>query len=205
MKMKTRIGMAVMVSAVALLTVTGCSYPGDAEDRAAFRGDGPDSSPVPSASSPSTRHETETPESTTRPKPDKEKGEGSKSDSLVSLEPDSGVMYLQAIQHFSPKLERWVVDEEAGDVTYTRYTCVGSVDAQGKGPLEQQDSGLFHVTWSGNNPMRLSAGDYTEIEITEDTLTNGIERSYADAETVMAEYKGMCGKTGKGIADFVLG
>src|SRR5690625_2953330 len=109
----TTIGAALLVAAA--LALSGCSYRGDDEDRAAFHAEAQD--PVPSA--PATEPtEPETPAEETGDESTEEGGQGEKSGATADLGVEDGqVQYLRAIQNFSPALERWVLDEEAGEVT----------------------------------------------------------------------------------------
>src|SRR5690606_13914249 len=67
---------------------------------------------------------------------------------------DGQVQYLRAVQAFSPRLERWVVDEEAGEVTYTQYNCLGQAQAEGVATLEPVDGGTdVYATWAGESPL----------------------------------------------------
>ena len=115
----TTIGAALL--AAAALALSGCSYPGDDEDRAAFHAEAQD--PVPSA--PATKPtEPETPA--------EEGGQGEKSGATADLGVEDGqVQHLRAIQNFSPALERWVLDEEAGEVTYGIVNCAGQTKSEG--------------------------------------------------------------------------
>src|SRR5699024_6474027 len=115
----TTIGAALLVAAA--LALSGCSYRGDDEDRAAFHAEAQD--PVPAApatgpTAPQTRGEEtggESPE---------DGGQGEKSGGTAELRVEDGqVEYLRAIQSFAAALERWVLDEEAGEVTYGIVNC----------------------------------------------------------------------------------
>lgn len=123
----TTIGAALL--AAAALALSGCSYPGDDEDRAAFHAEAQD--PVPSA--PATEPtEPETPAEETGDESTEEGGQGEKSGATADLGVEDGhVQYLRAIQNFSPALERWVLDEEAGEVTYGIVNCAGQTKSEG--------------------------------------------------------------------------
>ena len=48
-------------------------------------------------------------------------------------------VYLYARQAFSPSLDRWTVDVQMEELTYTRYDCLGGVGAEGLATLEPRD------------------------------------------------------------------
>src|SRR5699024_9962828 len=92
----TTIGAALL--AAAALALSGCSYPGDDEDRAAFHAEAQD--PVPTAPA------TEPTEPETGDESTEEGGQGEKSSATADLGVEDGhVQYLRAIQNFSPALE----------------------------------------------------------------------------------------------------
>src|SRR5699024_4509341 len=94
---------------------------------------------------------------------------------------DGHVQYLRAIQNFSPALERWVLDEEAGEVTYGIVNCAGQTKSEGVATLERVDGGdgaAFEATWIGKSPLENVAAESIRVEITEDTLKN-----FADVAT----------------------
>src|SRR5699024_4283373 len=71
-----------------------------------------------------------------------EGGQGEKSGATADLGVEDGhVQYLRAIQNFSPALERWVLDEEAGEVTYGIVNCAGQTKSEGVATLERVDGG----------------------------------------------------------------
>src|SRR5699024_8562829 len=96
----TTIGAALL--AAAALALSGCSYPGDDEDRAAFHAEAQD--PVPSA--PATEPtEPETPAEETGDESTAEGGQGERWGAPADPGFEAGhVRYLRAIQNFSPRL-----------------------------------------------------------------------------------------------------
>src|SRR5699024_8562830 len=53
-------------------------------------------------------------------------------------------------------LERWVLDEEAGEVTYGIVNCAGQTKSEGVATLERVDGGdgaAFEATWIGKSPL----------------------------------------------------
>src|SRR5699024_4478068 len=147
----TTIGAALL--AAAALALSGCSYPGDDEDRAAFHAEAQD--PVPSA--PATEPtEPETPAEETGDERTEEGGQG---------------QCLRAMQNFSRARERWVLDEEAGEVTYGIVNCAGQTKSEGVATLERVDGGdgaAFEATWIGKSPLENVAAESIRVEITED-------------------------------------
>ena len=178
----TTIGAALL--AAAALALSGCSYPGDDEDRAAFHAEAQD--PVPSA--PATEPtEPETPAEET------------------GVE-DGHVQYLRAIQNFSPALERWVLDEEAGEVTYGIVNCAGQTKSEGVATLERVDGGdgaAFEATWIGKSPLENVAAESIRVEITEDTLKNFADVATSRTDIEASNVASMCAEVGETAADFV--
>src|SRR5699024_10929330 len=126
----TTIGAALL--AAAALALSGCSYPGDDEDRAAFHAEAQD--PVPSAPA------TEPTEPETGDESTAEGGRGERSGAAADRGVEDGhVPCLRAIQTFSPALGRWVLDEEAGEVTYGIVNCAGQTKSEGVATLERVD------------------------------------------------------------------
>src|SRR5699024_12137856 len=82
-----------------------------------------------------------------------EGGQGEKSGATADVGVEDGrVQYLRANENFSPALERWVLDEEAGEVTYGIVNCAGQTKSEGVATLERVDGGdgaAFEATWIG--------------------------------------------------------
>src|SRR5699024_10568906 len=123
----TTIGASLLAAAAPALS--GCSYSVNDEDRAAFHAEAQD--PVPSA--PATEPpEPETPAEETGDESTEEGGQGEKSGATADLGVEDGhVQYLRAIHKSSPAPERWVLDEEAGEVTYGIVNCAGQTKSEG--------------------------------------------------------------------------
>lgn len=116
---------------------------------------------------------------------------------------DGQVQYLRAVQAFSPRLERWVVDEEAGEVTYTQYNCLGRTQAEGVATLEPVDGGTdWYATWLGKSPLDNVAAESVRLKITEDELVlfADVATSRTDVET--GNYGRMCAEAGQAVAEF---
>lgn len=184
--------------ALAVLVLTGCvaveNGPSNADRPQSTATEKPAEKPKDAPKSDEPAEDAETDES---------KGDDATS---VDIAPENGRQYLLAIQAFSPLLESWVVDEEAGELVYTRYTCVGGIDAQGVGVLAPSSDDMWTATWAGESPMFLSAGPSEELLITDKILTyGGGDTASAYTELELDKYRGMCKTAGKGIADFILG
>src|SRR5699024_2608856 len=136
------------------LALSGCSYPGDDEHRAAFHDVAQDPLPAAPATEPT---QPETPAAETVDESTDEDGPCQKPGATADLGVEDGhVQYLRAIQNFSPALERWVLDEEAGEVTYGIVNCAGQTKSEGVATLERVDGGdgaAFEATWIGKSPL----------------------------------------------------
>jgi predicted small secreted protein len=151
------------------------------------------------------------PDPTSDPGSDENEGAEPSGDE-VSLRPESGILYLRAVQQFSPQLERWVFDEAAGTLGFVKYNCIGQVTAETTGSVEQStvtDGTLaWAATWEGQNPHfpRTSATS-TRFEINEHRLMPRNQAAMAassNAEAQQAEFVGMCRGLGEAVARFVL-
>src|SRR5699024_5058065 len=193
----TTIGAALL--AAAALALSGCSYPGDDEDRAAFHAEAQD--PVPSAPA------TEPTEPETGDESTEEGGQGEKSGATADLGVEDGhVQYLRAIQNFSPALERWVLDEEAGEGTYGIVNCAGQTKSEGVATLERVDGGdgaAFEATWIAKSPVEHVAAGSIRVEITEDTLKTFADVATSRTDIEASNFASMCAEVGETAADFV--
>ena len=188
--------------AIALLGLSGCGYPGDDEDRAAIHAGAQDPQP-PATSAPSS--EPETPGEDDESTEDGSQGESTGETADLGVE-DGEVQYLRAIQNFSPTLERWVVDEEAGEVTYSLINCLGQAQSEGVATLEQGDGGegtAFEATWIGASPLENVAAESVLLDITDDTLTNFSDVATSRTEIEAGNFVSMCTEAGETAAEFV--
>lgn len=196
----TAVGAALIVTA--MLALSGCSYPGDDEDRAAFHAGAEDPQP-PATSAPSTEPET--------PGEDDESTEDGGQDESTGEKADLGVeaaqaQYIRAVQNFSPTLERWVVDEEAGEVTYSLINCAGQTKSEGVAALERVDGvegAAFEATWIGKSPLENVAAESVRLEITEDTLTNFSDVAMSRTDVESGNFAAMCAEAGETAAEFL--
>src|SRR5699024_12302405 len=142
----------------------------DGDDRAACHGTAQDPLPPGPATEPPAP---ETPAEESGGESTEEGGQGEKSGATADLGVEDGhVQYRRAIQNFSPALERWVLDEEAGEVTYGIVNCAGQTKSEGVATLERVDGGdgaAFEATWIGKSPLENVAAESIRVEITEDT------------------------------------
>ncbi|MFP3397639.1 hypothetical protein SB749_15015 [Brevibacterium sp. SIMBA_078] len=192
----TQISTAVASLALAVLALTGCVV-----ENAPAGAKGPK---TPATSAPSTEPETpgEDDESTAEDgSQDESKGETTD----LGVE-DGQVQYLRAIQNFSPTMERWVVDEDAAEVTYSTMNCLGQPEAEGVATLEQaggNEGTAFEATWIGKSPLKNVAAESVRLEITEDTLTNFSDVATSRTEIEARNFSRMCVDAGETAADFV--
>lgn len=185
----------VAMAAALALTLVGCSYPGDDEDRAAFRAG----------------HET--PQQVDGPAPadsaNEETGDGDPTEEPSAVTTDLGVeegqvQYLRAVQAFSPRLERWVVDEEASEVTYSQYNCLGVTQAEGVATLEPIDGGTdMYATWVGESPLDNVAAESVRLTITDDELVLFADVATSRTDVEAGNYGRMCSEAGQAVADFI--
>src|SRR5690625_4097348 len=198
----TTIGAALL--AAAALALSGCSYPGDDEDRAAFPSEAQDPGPSAPATEPT---EPETPAEETGDESTEEGGQGAKSGATADLGVEDGhVQYLRAIQNFSPALERWVLDEEAGEVTYGIVNCAGRMESVGVGSHERVvggDGAALEATVIGRAPLVTVVAESIRVEITEDTLQNFAAVATSRTDIEAGNFASMCAEVGETAADFV--
>lgn len=189
------------MAAALALTLVGCSYPGDDEDRAAFRAghENPqpvdDPAPADSSEAPADNADEDTDDGAAE--------EPSTATTDLGVE-DGQVQYLRAVQAFSPRLERWVVDEEAGEVTYTQYNCLGRTQAEGVATLEPIDGGTdWYATWVGESPLDNVAAESVRLKITEDELVLFADVATSRTDIEAGNYSRMCAEAGQAVAEFI--
>src|SRR5699024_8609496 len=129
----------------------------------------------------------------------------------IDLTPESetAVVYLRSIQGFSPELEVWTIDEEAGMVEYRRYNCLGSAQGVGVGtfaPREGGDEGEYRIIWEGENPGPAGNGDSQEerATMTERNLEVDMNVASTHHDIELERFGGMCGDTASTAVQFVL-
>lgn len=120
----------------------------------------------------------------------------------VDVEAESGTTYVYARGGVVPSMERWVVAEDGGTVTFDRLTCLGTTKDEVSGKLEGQ-----RVMWDGENPQPGTASEWTTLEpITPEELTivgsGEVATSDVDAET--DRFVDLCAATGEDVGNFVL-
>ena len=199
--------LAAGIVAVAALALTGCSYPGDDEDRAAYQA-GADAPQPPATSAPS--EEPDAPSTEAESPADGDEGteedssqDKEKSETADLKVEDGQVQYLRTIQNFSPTMERWVVDEDAGEVTYSMVNCLGHEESAGVATLEPLDDTEWEATWIGDSPVPNLAAESIRLEITENTLTNFSDVASSRTEIESSNFNQMCVDAGETAADFV--
>lgn len=195
------------VAALAACALAGCGYPGAEADREAAAGQQGSSTAQSTTGSTAAGSATPTTSGSASPSSTSSPGDQEDESALPTLdlgpESESATQYMYAVQAFSPLLESWEVDKDAGTLRYVRYTCAGTVDAEGSGTLEQVKGDVWKVTWGGESPMRLSSSDHERLEITDSVLVYGTERSSTDTDTVTSSYVGKCEEAGEAVAGFV--
>lgn len=184
------------MTAAAALGLSGCVVVDTTPQEGVAHSAAPSTAPTASA--------TDTSMSTPAPNPPTSSPSVQPSEAAINLAPAKGVQYLHAVQAFSPALESWVVDKTGGELEYTRYTCLGSVQAAGSGALAQLDGDRWQVTWDGKSPMLYSRGPTERLMITDRSLTHGSRAASARTDLELERYIGMCKEAGKGVAGFVL-
>src|SRR5699024_11981952 len=107
----------------------------------------------------------------------------------------------------SPALERWVLDEEAGEVTYGIVNCAGQTKSEGVATLERVDGGdgaAFEATWIGKSPLENVAAESIRVEITEDTLKNFAEVATSRPDIEATNFASTCDQVAQPAGDFVV-
>lgn len=213
---KTIVATAGITGAVASLVVAGLMMSGvivlpqdDEPTAAAPTATAQPADPTdvqPTEAEPSAEGEQTQPEATAEPEPsDGGETEDEREVVEVVLAPENGTLYLHTVQDFSPLLEAYVVDHEAGTLEYRRYTCLGTTQAAGIASLEPTSTEEQYVaTWQGETPMRMTAGQTNRLQITDATLTNGGDVASVHTDMETEKFVGLCGDTGEAILSFVL-
>lgn len=191
----TQITTAVASLALTALALTGCVV-----ENAPAGAKGPK---TPATSAPSAEPEV--------PVEDDEGTEDSSPDEPTGATADLGVedgqvQYFRAIQNFSPTLERWVVDEDAEEVTYSLINCASQAESKGVANLEPADRGegtTYEATWLGKSPLKNVAAESVRLEITDDTLTNFSDVATSRTEIEAGNFSRMCVDAGETAAAFV--
>lgn len=158
----------------------------------------------PATSAPST--EAETPTEGSRDGGTEEGGQDESTGETVDLGVEDGqTQYVRAIQAFSPELERWVVDDNAGEVTYRLVNCLGQVQAEGVATLEPVEGGesQWYATWIGESPIPNVAAEQVRLEITANALTNFGDVATSRTEIETGNFTRMCTEAGEAVAEFV--
>ncbi|WP_432789371.1 hypothetical protein QYM46_13670 [Brevibacterium sp. K11IcPPYGO002] len=193
----TQISTAVASLALATLALTGCvveNVPAGAQDPQPPATSAPSTEPEPPG-------EEEGDESTEDGSQDESKAETSD----LGVE-DGQTQYLRAIQNFSPTLERWVLDEDAEEITYSLINCAGQAESEGVANLEQaagSEGTAFEATWIGKSPLENVAAESVRLEITDDMLTNFSDVATSRTEIEAGNFSRMCVDAGETAADFV--
>ncbi|SMX99046.1 hypothetical protein [Brevibacterium linens] len=193
----TKITTTAASLALAAFVLTGCvveNVPAGAQDPQ-----------PPATSAPSSAPETSAEEDTS------ERTENERNDEPTAETTDLGVedgqtQYVRAIQNFSPTLERWVLDEDADEVTYSIINCLGQAESEGVANLEPAEGGegtAYEATWIGKSPLENVAAESVRLEITDDTLTNFSDVATSRAEVEAGNFSRMCVDAGETAADFV--
>ncbi|WP_169252860.1 hypothetical protein [Brevibacterium sp. 'Marine'] len=193
----TKITTTAASLALAAFVLTGCvveNVPAGAQDPQ-----------PPATSAPSSAPETSAEEDTS------ERTENDGNDEPTAETTDLGVedgqtQYVRAIQNFSPTLERWVLDEDADEVTYSIINCLGQAESEGVANLEPAEGGegtAYEATWIGKSPLENVAAESVRLEITDDTLTNFSDVATSRTEIEAGNFSRMCVDAGETAADFV--
>src|SRR5699024_3745105 len=136
-----------------------------------------------------------------------EGGQGEKSGATADLGVEDGhVQYLRAIQNFSPALERWVLDEEAGEVTYGIVNCAGQTKSEGVATLERADGGdgaACDSTCIGKSPLEQVAADSIRDEITENSMETYADDATSRNAIEASNFASMCAEGGETAANFL--
>lgn len=193
----TKITTTAASLALAAFVLTGCvveNVPAGAQNP---------QDPVPSA--PATKSETPTDEDGDESTVDGGNDEPTAETTDLGVE-DGQTQYVRGIQKFSPTLERWVLDEDADEVTYSIINCLGQPEAEGVATLEPAEGGegtAYEATWIGKSPLKNVAAESVRLEITDDTLTNFSDVATSRTEIESGNFAAMCAEAGETAAEFV--
>lgn len=193
MKTTKRITTGAVGIALAALALTGCvveTVPHGAEN------------PQPPATSAPPEPEAPTEEAENEGTENGSRDEKSETTADLGVE-DGQTQYLRAIQAFSPELEWWVVDEAAGEVTYSLVNCLGQPQSEGVATLEPSGGDTYHATWIGKSPIENVAAEQLRLVITENTLTNFADVASSRTDVESGNFSRMCTDAGEAAAEFV--
>jgi hypothetical protein len=121
-------------------------------------------------------------------------------ENAVDLSAEDGTVYLHAVQAFSPRLERWVVDGDT--LIFQELDCLGRTKKDVTANLVDTGANTFLATWEGDNPLINSP--QSALTITDTALTpdyGEIASSRAEAQADI--YQNMCIEAGGSIASFI--
>lgn len=215
---------ALPLAALAVISMTGCSYPGSDEVANEYyeqvRGQQGQTQPQPGtpapaqptqdaeqgSQSPSTEAESsapaEAPAGTEAAAPSQEAG------TTIDLGGDDveGTVYLEAIQGFSPEMDKYVIDGDT--IHYAKYTCLGEDKGlRVKGTLVPWDEAgeQYEIEWLRNTDVLNGPLSYDDDVLDTSMLGNaGGGIASTDLEAEQAAFSSMCLEAGEAIAGFVL-
>ncbi|WP_433674794.1 hypothetical protein [Microbacterium gorillae] len=121
-------------------------------------------------------------------------------ENAVDLSTEEGTVYLHAVQAFSPRLERWVVDGDT--LIFQELDCLGRTKKDVTANLVDTGADTYLATWEGDNPLMHSP--QSKLTITDTALTpdyGEIASSRAEAQADI--YQNMCIEAGGAIASFI--
>lgn len=117
-----------------------------------------------------------------------------------------GTVYLEAIQGFSPEMDKYVIDGDT--IHYAKYTCLGEDKGlRVKGTLVPWDETgeQYEIEWLRNTDVLNGPLSYDDDVLDTSMLGNaGGGIASTDLEAEQAAFSSMCLEAGEAIAGFVL-
>lgn len=207
---------ALPLAALAVIGMTGCSYPGSDEVAAEYQkqvheqqGQAQPATPAPAQPSQGTEQGWQAPDSGAGSSAPAETGSAAPSQetgTTIDLGSDEveGTVYLEAVQSFSPYLSKFVIDGDT--LHYTKYTCLGEDKgsrASGKLMAWSVNEDKKEIQWPGDTDLQTGPLAVTD-QFLETSLVTGDEMASSDIEAQQSAFSSMCMDAGQSIAEFIL-
>ncbi|WP_140393307.1 hypothetical protein [Leucobacter sp. 7(1)] len=207
---------ALPLAALAVISMTGCSYPGSDEVAAEYQkqvheqqAQTQPAAPAPAQPSqdaeqgwqtPGSEVESSAPAETESAAPSQEAG------TTIDLGSDEvkGTVYLEAVQSFSPYLSKFVVDGDT--LHYSRYTCLGEDEgSRATGMLKpwSVNEQKKEIQWPGDSDLQTGPVAVSD-QFLETMYVTGDEMATSDLEAQQNAFSSMCLDAGQSIAEFIL-
>lgn len=210
---------ALPLAALAVISMTGCSYPGSDEvaneyyeqvrgQQGQTQTQTPPATPAPAQPSQGTEQGWQTPGSeaeSSAPAETESAAPSQEAGTTIDLGSDEvkGTVYLEAVQSFSPYLSKFVIDGDT--LHYTKYTCLGEDKgsrASGKLTAWSVNEEKKEIQWPGDSDLQTGPVAVTD-QFLETIYVTGDEMASSDLEAQQNAFSSMCLDAGQTIAEFV--